>query len=128
LWTQDGQAQVLEQTERNPRLWEWTGLTFHPDRVEYIADAQGQWRERSDQAERDVLSRTRRLDSSPRARSRALLGTRERRLRPTLHRAARFRSKVRFRRGGMRSRGNRSQSRTRSAPSAEKLTDPCHFG
>jgi tetratricopeptide (TPR) repeat protein len=56
LWTQDGQAQVLEQTERNPRLWEWTGLTFHPDRVEYIADAQGQWRERSDQAERDVLS------------------------------------------------------------------------
>lgn len=55
-WTQAGQTQVLEQTERNPRLWEWTGLTFHPDRVEYIADAQGQWRERADQADRDALS------------------------------------------------------------------------
>ena len=55
-WVQAGQAQVLAQTERNPRLWEWTGLTFHTDRVEYIADAQGQWRERTDQAERAVLA------------------------------------------------------------------------
>jgi len=44
-WTAEGQKQVVAQNERNPRLWEWTGLTFHEDRVEYIADAQGQWRE-----------------------------------------------------------------------------------
>jgi lysophospholipase L1-like esterase len=50
-WTSDGQQQVTNQTERDPRLWEWTGLIFHPERVEYIADAQGQWRERSQSAD-----------------------------------------------------------------------------
>jgi lysophospholipase L1-like esterase len=50
-WTSDGQEQVTLQTERDPRLWEWTGLIFHPQQVEYIADAQGQWRERAQRAD-----------------------------------------------------------------------------
>ena len=50
-WAASGQRSAAEQSTRNPRLWEWTGLTFHPDRVEYIADAQGQWQEQVTAAE-----------------------------------------------------------------------------
>ena len=44
-WAKDGWDELTGRTEPDPRLWEWTGLKFLPDGVEYIADFQGDWKD-----------------------------------------------------------------------------------
>jgi tetratricopeptide (TPR) repeat protein len=42
-WAQEGWDELTSRTAPDPRLWEWTGLEFLPDKTEYIADFQGDW-------------------------------------------------------------------------------------
>lgn len=55
-WTKAGRKQTREARGEDWRLWEWTGLRYRDDQIEYIADAQGQWQERSEEAEAKVRS------------------------------------------------------------------------
>ena len=55
-WTETGRRQAREARSEDWRLWEWTGLRYQDEQTEYIADAQGQWQERSEAAEAKVHS------------------------------------------------------------------------
>ncbi len=43
-WAQRGWQELRTRREPDPRLWEWTGLRFEGDGMQYIADFYGDWR------------------------------------------------------------------------------------
>ena len=60
-WAEAGWNELTSRAAPDPRLWEWTGLKFLPDRVEYIADFQGDWKDLVAHHEEAVSS----LDATP---------------------------------------------------------------